>query len=83
MLLTLIEDTSLPPRQWISPTKSVQPTVYYTKHMMARLKADRFVSQHRVCSFRRHNSKAKILLIRPVLVACDLHGHSRKSNIFM
>jgi|EP01047_Picozoa_sp_COSAG01_P020674 hypothetical protein len=47
-------------RQWLDPSKKINPTIFSTKMMMKRFMED-----------------------REVVMFCDLHGHSRKKNIFM
>eukprot|EP00698_Gefionella_okellyi_P012506 TRINITY_DN3376_c0_g1_i1.p1 TRINITY_DN3376_c0_g1~~TRINITY_DN3376_c0_g1_i1.p1 ORF type:complete len:976 (-),score=156.11 TRINITY_DN3376_c0_g1_i1:4-2508(-) len=47
-------------RQWKTPDKQLQPTIWHTKQMIKRFTED-----------------------RDVLMFCDLHGHSRKKNIFI
>eukprot|EP00741_Cyanophora_paradoxa_P005167 tig00000863_g5009.t1 len=47
-------------RQWIDPSKRLNPTIYCTKMMIKRFTED-----------------------RQVVLFVDLHGHSRKKNIFI
>jgi len=44
----------------LDPSRTVHPTIYYTKMMLKRFAED-----------------------REVVMYCDLHGHSRKKNIFV
>ena len=47
-------------RQWKKPSRTLHPTIYYTKSMIRSEKS-----------------------MRDVVLYCDLHGHSRKMNVFM
>lgn len=47
-------------RQWQDPSRTLHPTIFYTKMMLKRFQQD-----------------------RDIFLYCDLHGHSRKKNIFM
>ena len=47
-------------RQWLSPSRTMHPTIYYTKLMLKRFLED-----------------------RQVVLFVDLHGHSRKKNVFV
>lgn len=47
-------------RSYISPSRKVHPTIFYTKQMVKRLCTE-----------------------RDVVLSIDLHGHSKKMNIFM
>ena len=47
-------------RQWLAPSRTMHPTIYYTKLMLKRFLED-----------------------RPVVLFVDLHGHSRKKNVFV
>ena len=47
-------------RNWDTPSRKLNPTIYYTKNMIRRFMED-----------------------REVILFTDLHGHSRKMNVFM
>ncbi|EKX36332.1 hypothetical protein GUITHDRAFT_145801, partial [Guillardia theta CCMP2712] len=47
-------------RQWLSPSRSLHPTIFFTKMLLKRLTQEREVAMY-----------------------CDLHGHSRKKNVFI
>ncbi len=61
-------------RRWKNPSKFLHPTIYYAKSMIKWLH-----------SFTKHPYKPPNngIELGGVVMTCDLHGHSRKKNIFM
>jgi len=47
-------------RRWQRPSKTLHPTIYFTKQSIKKFQAS-----------------------RQILLFCDMHGHSRKKNVFM
>lgn len=71
-------------RTWMEPSRKLHPTINNTKLMIKKFMEDREVCPRTLFfSFtRRRNSLRKSLAVQVVLF-CDLHGHSRKKDIFL
>lgn len=56
-------------RQWKEPNAATTPTIYRAKHFF----------RHLITKLQR----TPIVIIILTQIACDIHGHSRKKNVFM
>jgi cytosolic carboxypeptidase protein 2/3 len=67
--------------QWNEPSRSIHPTIFYTKIMIKRLAEDRPSTVFSTAT--KKNFKHKTLIVSSVVLFADLHGHSRRKNIFL
>ena len=64
-------------RRWGKPSKTTNPSIYYTKQMIKKTQETRQVYIHST------RSNATECVLPKVFVFVDIHGHSRKKNAFM
>ncbi|GAB5568802.1 cytosolic carboxypeptidase 3 isoform X9 [Prionailurus iriomotensis] len=78
-------------RNYTSVLKESFPSVWYTRNMIRRLPCKKVKAGIYSVSFRKTSKKEnylnaidhRLMEKREVILYCDLHGHSRKENIFM
>ncbi len=63
-------------RQWIDPAKKLHPSIFHTKLV-------KILFSEKIINLFPKKMLKKMKDEREIVLYCDIHGHSRKKNIFI